>query len=69
MVEHNVGAASVGERLHALDRVLLRIVDRMSGATRAHEAHFSAEPAVPITLAPASRATSISAVPTPPAAP
>ena len=33
------------------------------------KAHFSAEPAVPITLAPASRATSISAVPTPPAAP
>jgi hypothetical protein len=31
--------------------------------------HFSAEPAVPITLAPAWRATSISALPTPPAAP
>jgi len=33
------------------------------------KAHFSAEPAVPITVAPADRATSISAVPTPPAAP
>ena len=33
------------------------------------KAHFSAEPAVPITVAPASRATSIRAEPTPPAAP